>query len=76
MAFSPDSKTLRRLALYWGVDPRPLDVVAEIEPLIKAVQGFLMQARLLKTGDRYVMVYGSPLGKRGSTNALRVERVE
>jgi pyruvate kinase len=76
IGFSPDQKTLRRLALYWGVDPRPLDVVTEIESLTRNVQGFLMQARLLKTGDRYVMVYGAPLGQRGSTNALRVERVE
>src|SRR5262245_23573801 len=61
IAFSPDEKTLRRLALYWGVDPRPLGVVTEIESLTKSVESFLMQARVLTTGDRYVVVYGAPL---------------
>jgi pyruvate kinase len=76
VAFSPDQKTQRRLALYWGVDPRPLSPGTEIESLTKSVESFLVRARMLDTGDRYVVVYGAPLGKAGSTNALRVERVE
>jgi pyruvate kinase len=75
LAFSPDEKTLRRLALYWGVVPRTLEVVPDVDALARSTTACLLEQRLAQPGDRYVMVYGAPVGVRGSTNALRVETV-
>ncbi len=75
VGLSPDARTLHRLCLLWGVSPRFLDVVGDIDELASQVERFLGEAGLVASGERYVMVYGAPLGELGSTNALRVEQV-
>ncbi len=76
LALSPDERTLRRLALFWGVSPRPMDVVTDLELLTVRTRAMLLDAGMVKAGDRFVIVYGAPLGERGSTNAVRVEQVK
>lgn len=75
LAVSPEDETLRRLALYWGVVPRHLPRSNDLDQLIDRVCEYLVRAGLADKGDRYVVVYGAPLGVQGSTNALRVEVV-
>ncbi len=77
IAFSPETTTLRRSALYWGVTPHPIEVHSdtEIEGIVKRTNAYLIEAGLVARGDRYVMVYGAPMGVRGSTNAVRVEEI-
>jgi pyruvate kinase len=75
LALSPDEMTLRRLALLWGVAPQALDVVTDLELLTVRVRALLGERGLVAPGDRFVVVYGAPVGGRGSTNALRVEVV-
>jgi pyruvate kinase len=75
VAFSPDERTLRRLALFWGVTPSPLDVLTDIDELVRSASAVLRARRLADQGDRFVLVYGAPIGQRGSTNAVRVEHV-
>lgn len=76
LAFSSDETTLRRLALYWGVAPRAtLGRATNLEEQIRATSQFLMDQGLVKSGERYVMVYGGRVGVRGATNAVRVEQL-
>jgi pyruvate kinase len=75
VAFSPDERALSRLALFWGVSPSPLQVVNDIDVLVDKTSGVLASSGLAERGDRFVIVYGAPLGQRGSTNAVRVEQV-
>src|SRR6185295_1214457 len=70
LAFSPDEKTLRRLALYWGVVPRSLEVVTDVDALVRRTTEYLLEHREVAAGERYVMVYGAPVGVRGTTNAV------
>ncbi|MEB2313414.1 MAG: pyruvate kinase [Sorangiineae bacterium] len=72
---SPDPRTLRRLCLYWGISPRFFDVATDIDDLVRRTRALLVGAGLVASGERYVIVYGAPLGESGSTNALRVEEV-
>ncbi|GMV15170.1 MAG: pyruvate kinase [Polyangiaceae bacterium] len=76
VALSPDERTLRRLALFWGVSPRALDVVTDLEVLAARTRALLVDSGMVAVGDRFVIVYGAPVGGRGSTNALRVEVVK
>jgi pyruvate kinase len=73
LAFSPDEQTLRKVSLYWGVEPRRLDMVTDIEELVRRVAASLQGSGLVKSGDPFVVVYGAPLGTGRATNALRVE---
>jgi pyruvate kinase len=35
----------------------------------------LTESNLVRSGERYVMVYGARVGVRGATNAVRVEQL-
>ncbi len=73
IAFSFEESTLRRSALLWGVEPQTLAMVNDIEKLVADTRRHLLESRRLSPGDRFVLVYGAPLGGGGATNAIRVE---
>jgi pyruvate kinase len=75
MAFSTEENILRRLALYWGVQPRSLVAKATLDDQVGDMSQFLREANLVRSGERYVMVYGARVGVRGATNAVRVEQL-
>jgi len=72
LAFSPAGDALRRLALYWGVVPRHLQVFSNVDALVGAVTAHLREQEIVSAGDRYVMAYGAPVGQRAPTNTIRV----
>ncbi len=75
VALTPDAVVARQLALGWGIlaictpDPTDLDHLAD--EAVARLKGAGMAA----TGDRIVITAGVPLGKPGTTNLLRVEKV-
>jgi pyruvate kinase len=75
VAFSPAGEALRRLALYWGVMPRALQVFSNIDALVAAVTAHLREQEMVTSGDRFVMAYGAPVGQRSPTNSIRVVEV-
>jgi pyruvate kinase len=75
VAFSPAADALRRLALYWGVVPRPLQVFSNIDSLVGAVTAHLREQEMVSSGERFVMAYGAPVGQRSPTNSIRVVEV-
>lgn len=75
LALSPDEKTLRRLALFWGVIPRFLDMDCDVDQLVRRTNTLIRDQGFAMPGERFVMTYGAPIGVRGSTNAIRVEVV-
>ena len=72
IAFSPNAKTRRRMALYWGVVPREMPSMHDSDHLVDWCTGDLMAAGLASPGERVVMVFGAPIGVSGSTNSIRV----
>jgi len=72
IAFSPNAKTRRRMALFWGVIPRECPSVKDSDQLVDWCSGDLMAAGLASPGERVVIVFGAPIGVSGSTNSIRV----
>jgi pyruvate kinase len=72
IAFSPVEKTRRRMALYWGVIPRKMPKIQDMDALVDWCSGDLMNAGLASPGERVVIVFGAPMGVSGSTNTIRV----
>jgi len=72
LAYSPNKQTLRRMALFWGVIPRELPPIRDIEKLVDFCTADLMAAGFSSPGERIVMVFGAPVGVTGSTNSMRV----
>ena len=72
IAFSPNAKTRRRMALYWGVVPREMPAIHDPDALVDWANGDLMASGLASPGERVVVVFGAPIGVSGSTNTIRV----
>jgi pyruvate kinase len=75
VAFSPMQETRRRLSLYWGVLPRSMGRVHDIDKLAAAAEQRLLEEKLVKRGDIVGVVAGTPLGTTGSTNLMRLLRI-
>jgi pyruvate kinase len=74
-AFTPNPVTERRMALFWGVEPHPLDRRAYTDEEIAAASRYLESQEIAKRGDRVVMVAGVPPGRQASTNLVKVHEI-
>ena len=75
-AFGEHEKTLRRLALVWGVETRLLHgTPTSVEGLIRECETTLLQESAVQEGDSAVMVAGMPFVETGNTNFLKLHRV-
>jgi pyruvate kinase len=72
IAYTPNAKTRRRMALYWNVTPRETPAIHDQDQLADWCTGDLLAAGYGSPGERIVIVYGAPLGVSGSTNSIRV----
>jgi len=75
IAFSPNQETRRRLSLLWGVLPRSIVRVHDIDQLAKVAEDRLKEEHLVKRGDIVGIIAGTPLGTTGSTNLMRLVRI-
>jgi len=71
VAFSPIQETRRRLSLLWGVLPRTITPVRDIDSLAALAEKRLLEEQLVRRGDVVGIVAGTPLGARGTTNFMK-----
>jgi pyruvate kinase len=76
ITLSPNAVTRRRLALLWGVTSFHIDVLRDPEEMIARASLFLVANGLASPGDKFVALFGAPVGVVGSTNSIRVRVVE
>ena len=72
IAFSPHREVRRRMALYWGVMPRRINRVRDVDALTRRTEERLLEEKLVQKGDVIGMVAGTPLQTRGTTNMLKL----
>jgi pyruvate kinase len=71
IAFSTIQETRRRLTLNWGVVPRTIGKVKDIEELVQYAEKRLLEEELVKRGDVVGIVAGTPLFVGGTTNFMK-----
>ncbi len=71
VAFTPNQETRRRLSLYWGVVPRTIARVRNIDSLSKIAEKRLREEALVGRGDVVGIVAGTPFGIGGTTNFMK-----
>ena len=76
LGMTSSEATLRRLNLSWGVYPILAPQSASLDELLQSGVDIARKAGLLRKGDLAVMVAGVPIGVPGTTNMLRVQKVE
>ena len=72
LAVTPSEQTCRRLALFWGVQPLLMPAPTSVESLLAESAAAAERAGYLKPGNLFVLTSGTPLGKPGSTNLIKV----
>ena len=75
LAFTPEPGIRRRMALTWGIRSSLVDFVPHTDMMFHQVDEYLLGSGLAETGDKVVVISGSPPGIIGSTNDLRVHKV-
>lgn len=65
----------RQLNLSWGVIPFPLEPCHTIEELVERSMVYLKREKLVKKGDKIIVVAGEPVGQAGHVNLLEVREV-
>jgi pyruvate kinase len=71
IAFSTLQETRRRLSLNWGVFPRTISKVRDIEELVQVAEKRLLEEHLVQAGDVVGIVAGTPLFVGGTTNIMK-----
>ncbi|MFC7680993.1 pyruvate kinase [Paenibacillus sp. GCM10028914] len=75
IAVTTQDRTLRRLALTWGVTPVKGELATSTDEMFEyALQGG-QKSGIVKEGDLVVITAGVPLGKSGSTNLVKVSQI-
>jgi pyruvate kinase len=75
LAFTPNEAIRRRMAISWGVQSYLVETVTHTDAMFAQVDDIMLGNDLAESGDKVIVIAGSPPGIAGSTNDLRVHRV-
>jgi len=76
LAMTPSSAVAGRLLLHWGVRPIVIAQLSSVEEQFATGARLAKELGIAKPGDLIVITGGIPVGVAGSTNLLKVERVQ
>jgi pyruvate kinase len=76
LAITPDAVIVGRLMLRWGVYPFQIARTSSVDDLFATGAKLCKELGLAKPGDLIVITGGIPVGVAGSTNLLKVERIQ
>lgn len=75
LGFTSSEQTFRYMNLFWGITPVLVDFVDHSDKMSQQAEDYLLGSNLAEEDELAVIVSGSPPGKAGSTNSLRVHRL-
>ncbi|RII41715.1 pyruvate kinase [Galactobacter valiniphilus] len=73
--FTSNKQTVNYMCLFWGITPKLVEFVDHTDKMSQQVEELLLADGLVENDDLVLVVSGSPPGKAGSTNSLRVHRI-
>ncbi|MCK4402162.1 MAG: pyruvate kinase [Dehalococcoidia bacterium] len=76
LAIAPKDSVRRKLALYWGVSPYQVPEYTSVEEMFEQGAQLAIRLGLAKRGDLVVVTAGVPLRVPGSTNMLKVQKID
>jgi len=76
IACSSDKKVIRQLLLVWGVSPFYIGEQAHTDQIHTDSKLIAKKAGHVRKGDLVVIVSGIPVGVAGSTNNVKVDKIE
>lgn len=74
VAFTPVESTCRRLALVWGISPFKIIEYKSTDDILVIVEQELSDKKIIRTGSKYIVTGGVPVGIPGTTNYLSIQK--
>lgn len=74
VAFTNEKVIQRKLSLYWGVRTKSIQILESMEQQVALAEQYLLAAGLRK-GDIVIIIMGTPIEARGSTNLIKVHKL-
>lgn len=75
-ALSPSKGARRKLTLYRGVYPYPIDQAGKgPKEILREMEQTLLRYGAVTSGDRVLLTFGEPIGRAGGTNTLRIVEI-
>jgi pyruvate kinase len=75
IALTPNAATCRRMTLNWGVTPILTRHIKNTDEMIEYTEKLMLEKELVKKGDTIAIVAGVPLGVKGGTNLLKMQKI-
>jgi len=75
LAFTTEPAVRSQLTLVWGAETFVVPTVGHTDEMVQQVERALLDLGRAKLGDLVVIVAGTPPGRRGSTNMLKIHRL-
>jgi pyruvate kinase len=76
IGYTPYDQVQNRMSLYWGVMPKIMRLIEGTDELINEVEKSLIADKLAKKGDSLIIILGSPIYSRGTTNLMKIHKIE
>ena len=76
IAICPYEKIARQLNLFWGVHTLILEQLDNVDEMILGCESLLKEKKIIKRKQKFVFIAGIPIGIPGSTNLLKVHRID
>jgi pyruvate kinase len=75
LAFTTEPAVRSQLTLVWGAETFVVPTVGHTDEMVRQVERALVDLGRAKEGDLVVIVAGTPPGRRGTTNMLKIHRL-
>ncbi|HSM44005.1 MAG TPA: pyruvate kinase alpha/beta domain-containing protein, partial [Acidimicrobiia bacterium] len=75
VAFTPNTTTRRRMAMFWGIQPHAFERRNYTDDEIAAAAEILAREGVASAGETVVMVAGVPPNFQASTNLVKVHEI-
>jgi pyruvate kinase len=73
IAITPNKETFNKVNLLFGVYPVMIDRFSSFDEALRHIKPLLLKEKLVKKGDKVVVVTGVPFGKVRESNTMMVE---
>ena len=74
IAFTNTLQIRRKLSIYWGVQAQSIEILEHMDQQISVAEQKLLAAGFRK-GDIVVIIMGTPIEARGSTNLMKIHKL-
>jgi pyruvate kinase len=75
LAFTPDPAVRSQLTLSWGVETFVMPAVVTTDDMVREVDRAMLDLHRGSPGDPVVIVAGTPPGRPGNTNTIRLHQL-